>query len=296
MHSQTIDGELLASFFERLRRQRFRVGLRCIYCGFGRVHLHGRFRHRRRYRCMQCRRTFSDLTGTPLSYAKDPLLWDAYAASVDDGLTLREAASRLGVSVSTVFRWRHAMLGAVEACDDARLRGRIELAYLWFAHSEKGRRDLDRPPRKRGVACRLRFAGPTVRVIAAADRGGDINTTLVAGIITSFRQLIEALAHRIDGHATIHAATGRLSPAGMFAVKIGAVFGQARFGIGCNEDPEAHICTVTDYAARLKEWLKRFRGVATKYLPHYLAWHRLKDRLSPEARLRDPEWPMWVRC
>jgi hypothetical protein len=30
--------------------------------------------------------------------------------------------------------------------------------------------------------------------------------------------------------------------------------------------------------ARLKEWLRRFHGVATKYLTHYLGWRRLLER------------------
>ena len=34
---------------------------------------------------------------------------------------------------------------------------------------------------------------------------------------------------------------------------------------------------VNNYHERLKTWVNyRLRGVATKYLPHYLAWQRLK--------------------
>jgi hypothetical protein len=29
------------------------------------------------------------------------------------------------------------------------------------------------------------------------------------------------------------------------------------------------------YGAAMRRWLSRFQGVATRYLPHYLAWHRL---------------------
>jgi hypothetical protein len=34
------------------------------------------------------------------------------------------------------------------------------------------------------------------------------------------------------------------------------------------------------YHRRLKEWLIRFHGVATKYLSHYLGWHRMLERLK----------------
>ncbi len=39
-----------------------------------------------------------------------------------------------------------------------------------------------------------------------------------------------------------------------------------------------HIQNVNAYHRRLKEWMGRFHGVATRYLPHYLAWRRMLER------------------
>ncbi len=36
-----------------------------------------------------------------------------------------------------------------------------------------------------------------------------------------------------------------------------------------------HIQNVNAYHSRLKTWMRRFNGVATKYLPTYLGWRRL---------------------
>jgi hypothetical protein len=38
-----------------------------------------------------------------------------------------------------------------------------------------------------------------------------------------------------------------------------------------------HIQSVNGYHSRLKEWMRPFRGVATKYLENYLALHRFID-------------------
>ncbi len=35
---------------------------------------------------------------------------------------------------------------------------------------------------------------------------------------------------------------------------------------------------INAYDSRLKEWMKHFHGVATKYLESYLGWMRLLDR------------------
>jgi hypothetical protein len=38
--------------------------------------------------------------------------------------------------------------------------------------------------------------------------------------------------------------------------------------------PNLHINNVNGYHGRLKEWLRPFHGVATKYLDHYRGWRR----------------------
>ncbi len=51
-----------------------------------------------------------------------------------------------------------------------------------------------------------------------------------------------------------------------------------------------HIQNVNAYHSRLKSWMDRFHGVATKYLPNYLGWRRglerFADTLTPSLLLR----------
>jgi hypothetical protein len=35
---------------------------------------------------------------------------------------------------------------------------------------------------------------------------------------------------------------------------------------------------INAYFSRLKDWLRRFKGVATHYLPSYLGWRRMIER------------------
>ena len=44
-----------------------------------------------------------------------------------------------------------------------------------------------------------------------------------------------------------------------------------------------HINNVNAYDSRLKGWMFRFRGVATKYLDNYLGWHRMLDKDGKNA-------------
>ena len=44
-----------------------------------------------------------------------------------------------------------------------------------------------------------------------------------------------------------------------------------------------HIQNVNAFHSRLKKWMDRFKGVATKYLDNYLTWFRFVDAHSREA-------------
>ena len=39
-----------------------------------------------------------------------------------------------------------------------------------------------------------------------------------------------------------------------------------------------HVQNVNAFASRLRTWMVRFKGVATKYLANYLGWFRMLDR------------------
>ena len=49
-----------------------------------------------------------------------------------------------------------------------------------------------------------------------------------------------------------------------------------------------HIQNLNAYISRLKKWMARFNGVATKYLESYLGWRRLLER--SKTKLSDKEF------
>ena len=58
---------------------------------------------------------------------------------------------------------------------------------------------------------------------------------------------------------------------GILHVGLNTGAGQHRWGV-------YHIQNVNAYTSGLKDWMRRFRGVATKYLASYLGWRRMIDR------------------
>ena len=52
--------------------------------------------------------------------------------------------------------------------------------------------------------------------------------------------------------------------------------------------PQIHINNVNAYHSRLKEWMRRFHGVATRNLPNYLGWRRALEASA------EPNPQSWV--
>jgi transposase-like protein len=262
-----------------VRDARFSRGLTCPRCGASEVQRWGWSAGRRqRYRCVACRRTFSDFTCTPAAYLKRVELLPDYGVCLQECLSIRAAAARLGIHPSTAFRWRHRLLGAMSRTQDATLDGWIEIGSDWFAHSRKGERGItDRLPRRRGARCRLRFGGRRAYVIMACDRLGHVLTGLAPG------QRVDADAIELTLAARVGEAPALTSPEGVYgqsarlARRKGWKFRQS---LGATLDTlrwPAHTRTVVGYRVRLRRWLPRFHGVATKYLTNYLIWHLLLD-------------------
>ena len=92
--------------------RRFKAEPCCGHCGSKSVGGWSSQNGLARYRCRDCTKTFNALTGTPLAQLHRRDAWFNYAKALADGLSLRKAAARCGISLDTSFRWRHRFLAA----------------------------------------------------------------------------------------------------------------------------------------------------------------------------------------
>ena len=85
---------------------RFAAKVVCPHCKAERVSRHGHANGLQRYRCRDCGKTFSALTGTPLCGLHKRGKWLAQAEALREGLTLHKVADALHIHVSTAHRRR----------------------------------------------------------------------------------------------------------------------------------------------------------------------------------------------
>ena len=132
------------------RGKRAREFPHCVHCGSDAIRGHGTYKHYRRYLCVSCKKTFTDITKTCIAHIQKRDQFRQYIVCMIHGMSLRKAAKQTGVCLKTAFDWRHKILHALKMNPHQQLRGVTEADETFFRYSEKGSRKLSRPPRKRG--------------------------------------------------------------------------------------------------------------------------------------------------
>jgi transposase-like protein len=258
----------------------------CPHCGGGEVCRWGKASGKPRYRCGGCRKTFNPLTGTPLAGLHYPDRWVDQAQALIDGETLAKAAQRCKVDDTTAFRWRHRFLAALTLDKPRQLSGIVEADETYILESFKGKRDeLPRASRKRGGKSSKRgLSAEQIPVLVARDRSGATIDAVLPQVDTA--SIMAALGGVITEPAELCCDGGSAITA--FARRVRVKFHVLPApGSPKPEAPHLHINNVNAYHGRLKEWMRRFHGVATKNLPNYLSWRRTIEALAthsvPEA-------------
>jgi len=254
---------------------RFALAPTCPHCQGSKITKWNTSSGLQRYLCKPCGRTFNALTGTPLAQLHKRELWLGHAQALVEGIPLRKVAARLDVDLTTAFRWRHRFLSAPQDVKPARLEGTVEADETYFLYSEKGAPDLKRLPRKRGgKAQKPGLSAEQVPVLIARDRHGATTDAVLpdrsaASIKTVLGPVLDKAAILVSDGAKAYRAFA--DEARILHVELNLSAGERGWGV-------YHIQNVNNYDSRLKTWMRRFNGVATKHLSSYLGWHRTNER------------------
>jgi transposase-like protein len=271
----------------------------CPHCAGQRLLAWGKSHGLPRYRCGDCRRTFNALTGTPLARLRHKARWLTQAAALQDGLSVRQAAAACDVAVSTAFRWRHRFLRAAKANKPSDLSGIVEADETFFRRSFKGSRQWTAPPPDAPPpdAPAPDAPAPTRKPRRRATPSGKRGTALDELVPV----LIVRDRNRATGDAILADLTAptikaelmpMLAPEALLCTDASRAYGTIARDAGLHHEPlniaagervrdrVFHLQNVNAYDSRLKQWMRRFNGVATRYLDSYLGWRRMIERLD----------------
>ncbi len=270
-----------------LIEENFKLAPQCGHCGSQEIGGWGQASRLKRYKCKSCKRTFNALTGTPLAQLHRRDAWLDYAKALADRVSLRKAAKRCGIHLETSHRWRHRFLNTAQDKKAGQVNDIVEADETFFLRSEKGSRKITgRAPRKRGgKAKKPGLSNEQVPVLIVRDRSWatldqilpDLKYKTISDVLTPVVAKDAMLISDGNGGGAIRAFAGEHH---ILHVGLNASAGEYKWSV-------YHIQNVNSYIHELKEWIRRFRGVATKYLASYLGWYRKIDRQGKNPGTRN---------
>lgn len=261
---------------------RMQVLRMCPHCRSMHVVRNGFARGLQRYLCRDCGRTSNALTRTPLARLRHRDRWLGQTQALIDGLTITKAAQQLEVARSTAFRWRHRFLALPHLIKAGQLDGIVEADETCLLKSCKGqrgvRRELGRPARARGGRASKRgMSSEQDIVLVVRDRSGACTDQVVQSLDTAHLAAVLQPVLACDAVLCTDGSSALAAAARHLGIEHHAINASAgRHAIG-----PWHINNVNGHHSRLKSWLRRFNGVASSYLHHYLGWFRALDRFRP---------------
>lgn len=231
-----------------------------------------------RYRCKACSKMFSSTTGTFLSWTKKSIYaWNIFVKSMMEGHSVRKAAALCEIHRNTAFMWRHKLLDALTQYhnNQRRLKGIVEADDTLFPLSYKGSQPPDRDAHKRGTsASKPGTSKEKVCVSCAVDRNGRTYSKVSALGRTTAKALKRVFRNRISKRAVVCTDNDRAFAKFAAKRKVNK-FEHVPLNGPTDRKGPYYIQNVNNYHMRLKQFMRRFKGVATKYLNNYLVWNNI---------------------
>jgi transposase-like protein len=222
---------------------------RCPKCGKTKFIKHGLYNGIQRYRCKECGKTFSQTTNSLWSYSKkEASKWIKFTEYVMERKSLRFCAKKLEISLVTAFYWRHKVLHGL-AFDNvpSKLSGDVYVAKKLIPENFKG---------SRNITTNIRH---NIWVVGAKGIEDSMLAKPISRGFWDFSIFNKIIYPIIDRKAYI------------------VPYGDRYISIVAEKHNKKRIKKVIDenkikfFHNNLEKWLKKYYGVATKYLDEYLS-------------------------
>jgi transposase-like protein len=290
LQEQELQGKVLLAAQEEISEKRKKKP--CPHCSSENVYKRGKQKGVQMYQCNDCKRWYSETTGTPLYDIKLKSKWQSYLRCMEQGMPIKKIASEIGISIQTSFDWRHKILSSLNEFVPEQLSSEVECDELELALNNKGSRNLDREPRKRGNDFRRNMGKEevtVVQVVTAVERKGEKYLKAVVSKRLSKEEISKALDGKLADKTTLitdkhpsYKAFAKDNP----SIKHKALLAKDHVD---RHDKTIHLQKVNNVHSQLRTFLRPFNGVSSKYLQNYLNWYAYADKIR-ERKTTLKQW------
>lgn len=252
----------------------------CKHCGSINFVKNGTDRNRHtRYLCKDCKRTFSDITGTVVSGTHyDACVWKQYIHCMINGYSLAKCSEKCSISLPTAFQWRHKIINSLSKnAFIPTLVGTVEMDEMFIRLSYKGNHSKNSSfslPRKayvRGSDNRPIGNNERACVLCMAERRKSYSGAVVCrGTINKY--LLQDLFEDRVSDDTIVLTDGWRAYNQYFCTTNAEHIVLPTNNKKPTVKGPYHINNVNALHSRFRKFLYKYNGVSTKYLNNYLSF------------------------
>jgi len=281
LQRQELKGAIFQSAQEEVSKKRNKKP--CPHCQSEKVYKRGKQNGVQMYQCNDCKKWYSETTGTPLYDIKLKSKWQSYLRCMEQGMPIKKIATELEISIQTSFDWRHKILSSLEQFAPKQLSAEIECDELELPLSNKGVKNLDRDPRKRGGDFKRNTGKKNitvVQVVTAVERNGNKYLKAVESKRLNKEEITKVLIGKLSKDAILitdkhpsYRAFAKENP----SIKHKALLAEDYVD---KNDKSIHLQKVNNVHSQLRRFLRPFNGVSSKYLQNYLNWYAYVDNIK----------------
>ncbi len=234
----------------------------CPHCNSKELIKYGKYRNLQRYQCKSCFRTFNEGTGLIWHNTRKPTTsWDKYCRLMLSGLTIRQCAHALEISIQTSFKWRHKILNHLSKYTNTRsVNNLVGVRHTFYRENFKGQKI---PP--------------------VTTKKHERKKVFIITTINNFNYSLAKVSFKSPGPSRpdLLRLISELKPANnalfigggdRFSLSISKFFNNGTEFKISNEEKDKLMASCIDFLTAIRRWFSKFRSVATKYLNKYLNW------------------------
>ena len=279
---QELEGIVLSQAEQSVRQKR--VNKPCPYCSSNKVHKRGKQNGSQVYQCRECKKNYRETTGTPLYRIQIKEKWQMYLDFMERGFPIKKIAEKLDISIQTSFDWRHKILSSLEQFIPKELNSTVECDEMEFSLSNKGERNLKRKARKRAndfIRNRADKETSTVQVITVVERE---TAKKFFKVVETKRLTKEQIEIALDGKlakGTILVTDKHYSYKSY--TKDHQEINHKRLLAKDHvdkKDKSIHLQNVNNVHSQVRDFIRPFKGVSSKYLQNYLNWYAYQNQIN----------------
>jgi len=233
------------------------VKITCPHCYGTNVHKRGKQKGVQMYKCNDCGKWHSETSGTPLYNLKHKAKLEAYIELMEKGMSIKNIAKELNISVQTSFNWRHKLLKTLDSIVEENLTNNLKHLYIEIPVNFKGNKFSGINALKKSLP--VDDKTEYVKIKVTIDNNGKKHYKVINDLTSSEN----SKETKDRGNKNKINSKEELSP----IVKSGT---------------DEALLKNREIHHQIALFLKSFNGVSSKYLQNYLNWHSYNEAIKKE--------------